>query len=125
MGRLLHDHASDYGFILAAVVAPERPSWLEERHHATALDSVPAADVDLLVDFTLPAGLAAAAEWSRRAAKPLVSGTTGLGPEHDGQDQHEEHQYPQQESHRPFGLRLFDSQPLRNKCDNVHTEPFR
>ncbi|MEJ2534752.1 MAG: dihydrodipicolinate reductase C-terminal domain-containing protein [Gammaproteobacteria bacterium] len=83
MGRLVHDHAGDFGFTVAAVVAPERPPWLEDARYASALDSVSAADGDVLVDFTLPAGLAAAAAWSGRHGKPLVSGTTGLGPEHE------------------------------------------
>jgi 4-hydroxy-tetrahydrodipicolinate reductase len=36
---------------------------------------------DFLIDFTLPAGTRAAAEWCRDNAVPLVSGVTGLSAE--------------------------------------------
>ena len=78
MGRLVHDHARSQGFTVVAVVAPQRPSWLDDGHYWADLGSAPSADV--LVDFTLPAGLETAAGWSRRHGTPLVSGTTGLGP---------------------------------------------
>lgn len=37
-------------------------------------------DVDLVVDFSSPKGLRIALAWCLRHRKPLVSGTTGLGP---------------------------------------------
>ncbi len=40
------------------------------------------ADFDVLIDFTCPPALAAHAAHCREHGRPLVTGTTGLGPEH-------------------------------------------
>lgn len=37
---------------------------------------------DVLIDFTLPTGTAAVATWCAQSKTPLVSGTTGLKPQH-------------------------------------------
>lgn len=56
----------------------------EQGFHVTAgLDkaktwSVKPADVDLVIDFSLPAGFQQAVPWCVKNKKPLVSGTTGL-----------------------------------------------
>jgi 4-hydroxy-tetrahydrodipicolinate reductase len=45
---------------------------------AKAWAKVKPADVDVVIDFSTPAGLSAALAWSLENKKPLVSGTTGL-----------------------------------------------
>jgi 4-hydroxy-tetrahydrodipicolinate reductase len=81
MGRLVHDHHAEFGLSLAAVIAPERPSWLDSSLHRERLADAPPAD--LVIDFTHADGVAAVAAWCTRRGTPLVSGTTGLGPEQE------------------------------------------
>jgi len=81
MGRLVYDHHAEFGFSLAAVISPERPSWLDPSLHRERLADAPPAD--LVIDFTLPNGVTTVATWCADQSTPLVSGTTGLGPEQE------------------------------------------
>ncbi|MEE4218436.1 MAG: 4-hydroxy-tetrahydrodipicolinate reductase [Xanthomonadales bacterium] len=65
---------------IIALAGPQPPQW------ETCIPWVPALSEittlpDFLIDFTLPAGTLAAAEWCRDNAVPLVSGVTGLTAE--------------------------------------------
>ncbi len=55
-------------------VLPSNAQWF------SSLDQID-ADVDLLIDFTLPGGPAAAASWCQKNSVALLSGTTGLSDE--------------------------------------------
>jgi 4-hydroxy-tetrahydrodipicolinate reductase len=62
---------------LGAVVSLNRPDWLKGVPWCAdpgQLDEQP----DLLIDFSLPGGTRAAANWCRANLVPMVSGTTGL-----------------------------------------------
>lgn len=80
MGRSLCDAAAERdGLRIDALVGPVRPDW--ELPPATAwaptldeLGELPG----LVIDFTLPDGTRAAAEWCTRQGVPLLSGVTGL-----------------------------------------------
>lgn len=76
MGRLVAEHAADFGFDLVGIVSRHHPGDTGE-DWAPGLDALATAP-SVLIDFTLPAGAAAAARWCAREGIPLVSGTTGL-----------------------------------------------
>lgn len=77
MGRLVADLAEESGLSLAGQVSRHRPAELGSSPWYPGLDALPRTP-DLLIDFTLPAGLAAAARWCAKHGVALVSGTTGL-----------------------------------------------
>lgn len=77
MGRLVAAEAAAQGFRLAGFVSRHHPGGLEQGRWFPGLDALP--DIpEVLIDFTLPAGAAAAARWCGAHGVPLVSGTTGL-----------------------------------------------
>jgi 4-hydroxy-tetrahydrodipicolinate reductase len=66
---------------LVAVVSRQPPDWLLATPFYNKLDEL--ADLpDLLLDFSLPAGTALAAEWCAKHSVGLVSGVTGLEEKH-------------------------------------------
>lgn len=77
MGRLVAAHADDFGFDLVGIVSRHHPGDDLNAPWVPGLDALAAAPA-VLVDFTLPAGAAAAARWCAARDIPLVSGTTGL-----------------------------------------------
>jgi 4-hydroxy-tetrahydrodipicolinate reductase len=62
---------------IVAVVAPNRPDWLDTLPYFNLLDDVDIA-ADVLLDFTLPEGTITAAAWCAQANVAIVSGVTGL-----------------------------------------------
>lgn len=72
--------ATQSGVELIALVGPRAPDWDTEIPWRSSLQDLPARP-DLLIDFTLPAGTRAAAEWCARRQVALVSGVTGLSAE--------------------------------------------
>lgn len=62
---------------IIALVGPEKPSWICAIPWVSALDEIGVLP-GLLIDFTLPAGTRAAAEWCAGEGVPLLSGVTGL-----------------------------------------------
>lgn len=81
MGRLVHDVAEEAGFEVVGVISRHRPDRTAETTWFDNFDAV-TGDVSLLIDFSLPDGTRAAAEWCARNRVPLVSGTTGLQDGH-------------------------------------------
>lgn len=77
MGRLLFDQAGQAGFNIQAVVSRHRPDWSGDARWVERLEHLSQLP-DLLIDFSLPAGARAAADWCAQAGVPLLSGTTGL-----------------------------------------------
>jgi 4-hydroxy-tetrahydrodipicolinate reductase len=77
MGRLVAKHAADFGFELAGLVSRHHPGAELDAPWVPGLDAL-GEKPSVLVDFTLPAGAAAAARWCAEQGVPLVSGTTGL-----------------------------------------------
>jgi len=65
---------------ICAVVAPERPQWPEEVAYFPALEQLQDRP-DVVVDFSLPDGTVAAADWCAKAGVALLSGVTGLHQE--------------------------------------------
>lgn len=68
---------------IIALAGPQPPQWESSIPWVPALSQI-ATQPDFLIDFTLPAGTQAAAEWCRDNAVPLVSGVTGLTAEVTG-----------------------------------------
>jgi 4-hydroxy-tetrahydrodipicolinate reductase len=62
---------------VTALCGRSAPEWPTDIPWFASLDSIPEAP-DLLIDFTLPAGTQAAADWCAEKGVPLVSGVTGL-----------------------------------------------
>lgn len=60
--------------VLAGPQAPQWDTLIPWVHSLSEITTLP----DFLIDFTLPEGTLAAAEWCREHAVPLVSGVTGL-----------------------------------------------
>lgn len=83
MGRSVFEAAAERSDLrVDALVGPVRPDW--ELPPATAWAATLgdlAGPPGLLIDFTLPEGTRAAAEWCARHAVPLLSGVTGLPEE--------------------------------------------
>lgn len=78
MGRALAEAASGQGRIeIVALVGPNAPDWSTPLPWRPNLDALPAGP-DLVIDFSLPEGTAAAAAWCGRTRTPLLSGVTGL-----------------------------------------------
>lgn len=64
---------------IAGVVSRNKPAWVNVLPHVPSLDQLQELP-DILVDFSLPAGTALAADWCREHRVPLLSGVTGLPP---------------------------------------------
>jgi len=62
---------------IVSLAGPRPPSWDSDIPHVSTLAELVDAP-DFLIDFTLPEGTKAAAEWCRATAVPMVSGVTGL-----------------------------------------------
>ncbi len=82
MGRLVHDAAAGAGYDLRAVVARHRPDWLDAALWREGMSAAP-ADAALLIDFSLPDGTLAAANWCAHNGVALLSGCTGLEASHE------------------------------------------
>ncbi len=65
---------------VCAVVSPERPQWPESVAYFPDLEQL-TEPADVLVDFSLPDGTVAAAEWCAKTGVALLSGVTGLHQE--------------------------------------------
>jgi 4-hydroxy-tetrahydrodipicolinate reductase len=65
---------------IIALAGPQAPDWGESPAWFASLDELP-EQPELLIDFTLPEGTLAAAEWCAENEIPLLSGVTGLTPE--------------------------------------------
>lgn len=82
MGRLVAGLADESGFELLGVVSRHHPGGAAmdgsgQDGWYPGLEALPTVP-DVLIDFMLPAGLAAAARWCADHGVALVSGTTGL-----------------------------------------------
>jgi len=64
-------------FVITATVGPVAPGWGLSAPHYSTLDELSDLPV-LLIDFSLPDGTRAAAEWCARNGVALLSGVTGL-----------------------------------------------
>lgn len=62
---------------IVALVGPKQPDWETTISWVSTLPEL-ADTPDFLIDFTLPEGTQAAANWCREQGVPLVSGVTGL-----------------------------------------------
>ena len=62
---------------IAATVGPEVPAWDSSIPHFSSLQSLPSLPA-VLIDFTLPDGTRAAADWCAEQNIALLSGVTGL-----------------------------------------------
>ena len=65
---------------ISSVVALEPPGWEIEVPFHSRLDELQ-EQVDVMIDFSLPDGTAAAAAWCEKRSVPLLSGVTGLHPQ--------------------------------------------
>jgi 4-hydroxy-tetrahydrodipicolinate reductase len=66
--------------VLKGLVGPQAPDWDTDTPWYSRLDDLPELP-DLLIDFTLPQGTLAAADWCARQGVALLSGVTGLPEE--------------------------------------------
>jgi len=81
MSAAIVQAASQQGDLeICAVVSPNPPEWQQNIPYHPALDSLQ-DPLDVLVDFSMPDGTAAAAEWCGRSGVALLSGVTGLHQE--------------------------------------------
>ena len=62
---------------IIGLAGPQAPQWETGTTWVPSLDQLPSKP-DFLIDFTLPEGTRAAAEWCAANSVPLVSGVTGL-----------------------------------------------
>lgn len=69
--------AQDPAIEVIAVVAPHAPEWGETNRYYPTLDQLSELP-DVLIDFSLPDGTVAAAQWCSRSGIALLSGVTGL-----------------------------------------------
>ena len=72
--------AQDPDVAIIAVVSPQAPGWGEGLACHASLDRLQSRP-DVLIDFSLPDGTAAAASWCAEAGVALLSGVTGLPAE--------------------------------------------
>lgn len=78
MGRAVADAASGrVDIAIVALVGPRAPGWDTDIAWYPNLSDLPERP-ELLIDFSLPQGTAAAAEWCLEQGVPLLSGVTGL-----------------------------------------------
>jgi 4-hydroxy-tetrahydrodipicolinate reductase len=81
MARAVCEAAAERpGAEIVALVGPNAPDWEAGCDWHPRLEAVPEPP-DLLIDFSLPAGTAAAAGWCRDRRVPLLSGVTALPEE--------------------------------------------
>jgi 4-hydroxy-tetrahydrodipicolinate reductase len=64
-------------FRIAATVGPDAPGWGLDAPHYRTLEQAP-LQPDLLIDFSLPDGTRAAADWCAINGVAMLSGVTGL-----------------------------------------------
>lgn len=88
MARVLATAAAGAADItVTALVGPQAPdwettvTWFRSLNELAAPERPPGGLPDLLIDFTLPDGTRAAAQWCAEHAVPLLSGVTGLPTE--------------------------------------------
>lgn len=78
MARAISDLAASRGELeLTALIGPQAPAWETTVPWHRTLDELP-HEPGLLIDFTLPDGTRAAADWCGSHGVPLLSGVTGL-----------------------------------------------
>lgn len=78
MARAVTDAAGGQADIgIVALVGPQAPAWDTDIPWCRELANLPERP-ELLIDFSLPEGTAAAAEWCPAQGVPLLSGVTGL-----------------------------------------------
>lgn len=80
--RVLDKSAENPEYVITAVVSRTRPEHSDTGVFAglnwfTSLDTCKVS-TDLLIDFTLPGGTGAAAQWCQKNGVAMLSGTTGL-----------------------------------------------
>ena len=81
MGRAIAAAATTQaGIELIALAGPQEPDWESAIPWYRSLADLPDRP-DLLIDFTLPAGTLAAAQWCAAGQVALLSGVTGLADE--------------------------------------------
>ena len=68
---------------VAAIISRSPVPWSGDTPQYPSLENL-AADIDVLIDFTLPDGLQSAARWCAKNRTPLLSGTTGLDEQQQG-----------------------------------------
>jgi 4-hydroxy-tetrahydrodipicolinate reductase len=79
MGQALAEGFSSRGdFTLTALIDERQPRELYGSNYARQLEELSAADVDVVIDFSSPAGVVHSAAWCVNNAVALVVGTTGL-----------------------------------------------
>ncbi len=79
MGQTLAGGLSALGrFSIGALVDAREPHELFGASYASSFDEVDADSIDVVIDFSSPEGVVAAARWCADNAKGLVIGTTGL-----------------------------------------------
>jgi 4-hydroxy-tetrahydrodipicolinate reductase len=81
MGQILAGGLRALGFTIGALVDAREPSELFGATYAASFDAVDATTIDVVVDFSSPEGVVAAAAWCAANGKGLVVGTTGLSDE--------------------------------------------
>lgn len=82
MGRSVCEAAAGHRHLqIQAVVGPSEPDWNDEGPEWFAALGPELAIPDLLIDFSLPDGTRAAADWCAERGVPLLSGVTGLPAE--------------------------------------------
>lgn len=69
-------------FHVVALVDAHEPGELSGARYATTLNELNDVSLDVVVDFSSPAGVLASAAWCAAHGVALVVGTTGLGDEH-------------------------------------------
>jgi len=77
---IAHAASSRDDLYIAATVGPDSPDWESPVPHFLSLQALPSLPV-LLIDFTLPQGTLAAAQWCADHDVALLSGVTGLQEE--------------------------------------------
>ena len=77
---IVHAAQSREDLFIAATVGPEVPAWASAIPHFSSLRSLASLPA-VLIDFTLPEGTGAAAEWCADNDVALLSGVTGLPDE--------------------------------------------
>ncbi|HEY5262903.1 MAG TPA: hypothetical protein VIJ08_01405, partial [Acidimicrobiales bacterium] len=78
MGQILAGGLGALGqFRIGALVDAREPSELFGGAYASSFDAVDASTIDVVVDFSSPEGVVAAAAWCAANGKGLVVGTTG------------------------------------------------
>jgi 4-hydroxy-tetrahydrodipicolinate reductase len=76
-GAIVNAAESRDDLAIVATVGPETPDWQSPAPHFFSLPALPALPA-LLIDFTLPDGTGAAAQWCAENDVALLSGVTGL-----------------------------------------------